>query len=179
MSEPTQLQVDKGMLITSVHATRVLGDISFTRNWTDYKLGFGSYIGDFWLGNEFVHQMTSEGMHQLRIDIIYKGSSYHAVYNSFRIEDEASSYTLRLGQHYGNAKDQLNYNKDMKFATYDRADNNNCATRHAGGWWFDSCHYVFLNGIWLSSSNSGVVWYEISGFSNSLCSVEMKFRKQL
>lgn len=42
------------------------------------------------------------------------------------------------------------YNLDgMFFTTFDQ-DNDmypkNCATSFGGGWWFNSCHYAFLNG---------------------------------
>ena len=34
-------------------------DLKFTRDWQDYKRGFGSFVdGNFWLGNDFMHTLT-------------------------------------------------------------------------------------------------------------------------
>ena len=42
----------------TVFQERVDGSVSFERNWTDYKEGFGSLAGNFWYGNERIHNMT-------------------------------------------------------------------------------------------------------------------------
>ena len=34
--------------------------VNFTRSWIDYKEGFGDFLGDFWLGNDIIHQLTNE-----------------------------------------------------------------------------------------------------------------------
>jgi len=31
---------------------------SFSRNWNDFKAGFGVVTGNFWLGNDQIHQLT-------------------------------------------------------------------------------------------------------------------------
>jgi len=33
-------------------------DFFFARNWEDYSQGFGDASGNFWIGNEQLHQMT-------------------------------------------------------------------------------------------------------------------------
>ncbi|XP_059173820.1 fibrinogen-like protein A [Physella acuta] len=33
-------------------------DVNFKRTWADYKNGFGSLDGDFWLGNDLISQLT-------------------------------------------------------------------------------------------------------------------------
>ena len=40
---------------------RMNGSVDFYRNWQDYKTGFGDLRTEFWLGNEKMHQLTSQG----------------------------------------------------------------------------------------------------------------------
>ena len=35
--------------------------MDFHLPWGDYKEGFGDLNGEFWLGNEIVHQLTKDG----------------------------------------------------------------------------------------------------------------------
>lgn len=37
---------------------RKSGLVSFHRDWKQYKQGFGSIRGDFWLGNEHIHRLS-------------------------------------------------------------------------------------------------------------------------
>ena len=37
---------------------RKSGLVSFFRDWKQYKQGFGSIRGDFWLGNEHIHRLS-------------------------------------------------------------------------------------------------------------------------
>ena len=48
------------------------GSVNFNRNWRDYKHGFGELDSEFWLGNEKIHKLTSQGYHTLRIDITFE-----------------------------------------------------------------------------------------------------------
>ncbi|XP_059175174.1 ficolin-2-like [Physella acuta] len=52
---------------------RVKGDVSFIRNWSDYKKGFGTLNGDYWLGNDWISNLTINGYSDLRFDMKYKG----------------------------------------------------------------------------------------------------------
>jgi len=48
------------------------GDINFTRNWIQYRNGFGDFAGsDFWLGNQKMYAVTSKpGMgYMLRVEV--------------------------------------------------------------------------------------------------------------
>ena len=64
------------------------------------------------------------------------------------------------------------------FSTYD-ADhdtyNGNCAKECRGAWWYKSCHYSNLNGLYGASDGSGVLWRSF-GSQPSMSFTEMKFR---
>ena len=58
---------------------------NFDRTWTDYKRGFGSPIGEFWLGNENIHQLTKSGDMMLRVELKgHDGRTAWAEYDNFR-----------------------------------------------------------------------------------------------
>lgn len=35
--------------------------MDFYRDWAEYKRGFGSQLGEFWLGNDHIHTLTAQG----------------------------------------------------------------------------------------------------------------------
>ena len=52
----------------TVFQRREDGSVDFYRNWTDYQQGFGILSGEFWLGLDKIHRLTSTAT-QLRIDM--------------------------------------------------------------------------------------------------------------
>ena len=36
------------------------GTIRFSKGWLEYQHGFGSLYGEFWIGNEKIHQITKQ-----------------------------------------------------------------------------------------------------------------------
>ena len=80
-----------------VFQRRVDGSVDFYRSWLDYKNGFGVLSGEFWLGNENIHALTSSGENVLRIDLKdFEGETRYAAYTGFSIDNETTYYTLRL-----------------------------------------------------------------------------------
>ena len=161
---------------------------NFDRGWLQYKVGFGNLYSEFWAGNEFLHEMTKDGKYGLRVDIWdWEGNRTFAEYDKFTISDEASRYTLHVAGYTGNAGDSLTYHDNMKFSTED-LDNDlhmrNCASENKGGWWYSSCYFSQLNGVyhtgWYQSNFAdGIVWYTLKDSETySLRKVEMKLKKR-
>lgn len=161
---------------------RVDGTVNFTRNWQDYKYGFGDFDnGEFYLGNENIHLITSLRHYEMRVDMVYKDKRKFASYSMFRIYGEPEDYKLIVGGYSGSAGDSLSpIHNNMKFSTYDRdndAHSNNCAMLYKGGWWYNACHTSNLNGIWgIKEFGRGVNWNSFTGFHASANFTEMKIR---
>ena len=150
---------------------RFNGFVGFYRGWDEYKNGFGDVRGEFWLGNEKIHQLT-EIPSQLRVEIKIKndGNKY-AKYSNFTVTNEASNYTLFVGFYSGTATDKLTQHNGMAFSTKDRDNDKaggNCAVIQKGAWWYKGCSYSNLN------SNYGGSNYE--WYWNPLLASEMKLK---
>ncbi|XP_008101522.1 fibrinogen-like protein 1-like protein [Anolis carolinensis] len=135
--------------------------VDFDRTWQDYKYGFGSIDDNYWLGNEYMHQLTSSPTpYTLRIKLVDLNAEIKwGEYEPFHIESESSQYRIRLGLYRGSAIDALCQDTEaylhdnQKFTTKDRDNDNyfqNCAKLEyngiaGGGWWYDACAGANLN----------------------------------
>ncbi|GFR92869.1 angiopoietin-related protein 1 [Elysia marginata] len=174
----TSLQLLSSIQQLIARSRRVTGSVNFDKKWDDYKQGFGSFDGDFWLGNDKIHTMTSDGVFEIKIDLEYKGKSAYAHYDSFYIAGENEKYKLRIGSYTGTAGDSFKYHNNRPFSTIDRdndAWSKSCATLHGGGWWFGACDHSNLNGKWGRKSGNGVEWEKLAG-PQSVSFSEMKIR---
>ncbi|XP_058120251.1 microfibril-associated glycoprotein 4-like [Anopheles ziemanni] len=142
------------------------GSVDFYRNWTEYRNGFGSLDGEFWLGLEYVYQMTRNRPHELLVEIKdFHGNYAYAKYEEFEIGSESESYVLnKLGTHSGTAGDSMRDNQDEKFSTFDRNNDitvGNCAEERHGAWWYYHCTFSNLNGRYQNTTDymSAMSWY--------------------
>uniref|UniRef100_A0A8C8ZXE8 Fibrinogen C-terminal domain-containing protein n=1 Tax=Prolemur simus TaxID=1328070 RepID=A0A8C8ZXE8_PROSS len=168
-----------------VFQRRVDGSVDFYRDWASYKRGFGSQLGEFWLGNDNIHSLTAQGTSELRVELVdFEGTRHFAKYSSFKVEGEADKYKLVLGAFVeGNAGDSLTYQNNHPFSTKDQ-DNDisgeNCAVLYHGAWWHASCHWSNLNGLYLGGSHgsfaNGINWKTGKGYNYSYKVSEMKVR---
>ena len=144
----------------------------FNLNWTDFKAGFGIPGGNFWIGLERMHQMTSNAPYRLRVEVQARANNlwYSAEYDTFLIDSEAGGYAIHVTGYHGDAGDSIQYtgnqgiwyHNGMKFSTRD-VDNDPDSTRSfaiengAANWYCNG--YSFL----LTASSKVVLqrWYTL------------------
>ena len=172
---------------------RIDGGLNFTRNWNDYAFGFGNTNSEYWIGNEYLHQMTTSNNFSLRIDLWdWEGDTAYAEYRIFNVDNEADGYRLHVSGFQGTAGDSLTYNNNMKFSTYDKDNDlwqHSCAAKDEAGWWYKACGYCNLNGIYRQNGTisispdgliKGIIWYYWNfRYGYSLKRVEMKIKPTL
>lgn len=97
------------------------GSTDFFRPWVEYKHGFGNIAGEFWMGLDKLHELTSSQIHELSIEMEdFGGVKMNARYSSFVISGEANFYALSvLGKFSGDAEDSLKIHAGMKFSTFE------------------------------------------------------------
>ena len=161
------------------------GSVDFYLGWEDYKNGFGDIGGEYWLGLDKLNRLTSTGFSwQLRVDLEdFDGSTAYALYEDFRVGDEATLYQLTIGSYSGTAGDSLTApHNGMKFSTKDRDNDrwsNGCATSRKGSWWYNACEHSNLNGLYMGSAqttSTGITWYHWKTAYITLKRSEMKIR---
>ena len=163
------------------------GSVDFNRDWNSYRDGFGDVNGEHWLGNEFVHQYTNAYPTELIVEgIAFDDTQALAKMQDFTLSDEVSKYVFEYEACHGLCKN-LNYEgKGQKFTTLDQdndgSNNENCAQKYQGGWWFRECFFVFLNGKYsdvqsVTDRAEAIHWEEFRGFYKSLKKTTMLIRR--
>ena len=162
---------------------RFNGSVSFYQNWDAYKRGFGTSKGEYWLGNDVIHQLTTAGNYKLKIIMTdrYNVTQY-AEYSTFRVADESQKYNLSIWGYTGTAGDAMEYHNGARFSTYDRdndeAPSFKCADSSItrSGWWFKFCRTADLNAFY-NTTFDYVCWSKWYTQSYSLISTTMMIRK--
>ena len=143
----------------TVFQRRFDGSISFAnRMWDDYKNGFGNAEGEYWLGNEAVHHLTTQNGIDTVIRIeatTFDGETRFIESKGFWIENETNRYRLHAGTLIaGDGEvytDWVTHNNNF-FSTilhdHDTYAEGNCAQIYSSGWWFHICFKVNLNGLY-------------------------------
>ena len=162
---------------------------TFHKNWASYKNGFGDSEGEFWIGNDVMHMMTTEEENMLRIHLsAFDDDEINLDYTSFSVGNESAFYNLHLGLPTGTAantpaSNSLRYHNNHPFSTFDRKNDafeQNCAATYKGGWWFNGCYFGFLTGEYFRPNDKreawqGIMWYDWKG-NQSLKGAEMMIR---
>ncbi|KAG7457574.1 hypothetical protein MATL_G00228580 [Megalops atlanticus] len=164
----------------TVFQRRMNGRTNFFRSWRDYSSGFGNLSAEFWLGNELLHNLTSQVAMALRVDLRTGAESVYAHYSSFSVDTQRRHYALRVSGYSGTAGDSMGYHNGRPFSTRDRDPNpfiTRCAMSYRGGWWYKNCHEANLNGLYnVHTNHQGVIWMSWKGKDFSIPFTEMKLR---
>ncbi|XP_071120275.1 uncharacterized protein [Mytilus edulis] len=140
------------------------GTVNFYRALFEYTQGFGRVDKEHWLGNMKIHRITQDGTHELSVHLEdWNGNQRQANYSQFSIES-GNLYNLRVSGYSGNAGDSLTYHNGQSFYTKNR-DNNSCAKKYRGAWWYGNCYHSNLNGKYNGTGSTGVVWNDLGGVS--------------
>lgn len=161
-------------------------DITFNRNWTAYRNGFGEFNENFWLGLQKIKDITDYDSQTYELYIGLE--SFHptdtlaySLYSSFGLGTEASKYSLSIGSLVAGstAGNSLNDHDGEKFSTPDQDNDSSisghCALDFEAGWWYHSCHDSHLTGKWFAGGTlpdinfpNGVIWETWRGDTESL-----------
>jgi ficolin len=168
----------------TVFQRRQDGSVNFYRNWNNYTAGFGNLSGEFWLGLNYIHRLTSGGSCELRVDLEdFSEERRFANFSSFQVGNSSTGYTIQIGGYSGSAGDSLSSTNELRFSTFDHDRDTwykNCAVTFKGAWWYSNCHSSNLNGRYLRGTHAsyadGVNWYTWKGHHYSLKFTEMKTR---
>ncbi|XP_063440560.1 ficolin-2-like [Mytilus trossulus] len=177
------MTIDSGRW-TVIHR-RESDDLDFYQGWTKYKTGFGQLNREFWLGNDKIHTLTSQGRYELRIDLYdFDNNQAYAKYLHFFIGNETSLYKINVYGYSRNAGDSLDYANLGRFTTLDRDNDDvkdNCARRHPGAWWYTNCMRSNLNGHYYIKTPvgdwNGIIWNSWKGYKYSLKATSMMIRR--
>nr|XP_029732196.1 ficolin-3-like [Aedes albopictus] len=173
----------------TVFQKRQDGSVDFNRSWVEYREGFGEVSGEYWLGLEALHQMTTRKQHELLIILEnFNGSTSYIRYPGVVIDSEAQKYKIYFnGSGSGNAEDSLYAYRNEVFVTPDQTSGTylNCAKQLASGFWHYDCSSTSsrnnLNGVYgVSAGKNGIWWYNsFSGYQqyNPLKGTQMLIRE--
>ncbi|CAG2244973.1 Angiopoietin-related protein 1,Ficolin-1-A,Angiopoietin-1,Fibrinogen C domain-containing protein 1,Ryncolin-1,Tenascin-N,Angiopoietin-related protein 7,Angiopoietin-related protein 6,Ficolin-3,Fibrinogen-like protein 1,Ficolin-1,Ficolin-1-B,Angiopoietin-4,Tenascin-R,Ryncolin-2,Techylectin-5B,Fibrinogen C domain-containing protein 1-A,Microfibril-associated glycoprotein 4,Fibrinogen-like protein A,Ryncolin-3,Ficolin-2,Fibrinogen alpha chain,Tenascin,Angiopoietin-related protein 2,Techylectin-5A,Ryncolin-4,T len=172
----------------TVFQRREDGSVNFYRNWEAYKKGFGNPLGEFWLGNDNLHYLSTQANYRLMVILEdWENETRYAVYDSFRVGDENSFYFMTVQGYSGDAGDSMAVHNGHRFSTYDK-DNDmdesmNCAKDYKGGWWYYSCFHANLNALYIQGQQAPgtgqvVAWDQFRGNDYSLRRSVMMLEKK-
>ena len=135
---------------------RVDNDYDFpSRDWNDYREGFGDLNTSFWLGLKYLHRLTTQWSAMLKVELeAWDGEIRSAQYSHVRVSRENDGYRLFVDGYSGDVGDSLSYHSGTQFTTSDR-DNDlntskNCAKYFKGAWWHNSCYLSSLAGEYIT-----------------------------
>ena len=146
-----------------MYQRRVDGTFNFTRNWEEYKYGFGDHgdnTTELWMGNEHVYQVLmsygSSTKWELRIEAdAFDGTSCWVVASNVGMYNETRRYAMywdSVAQSTGELADDWKHHRMKPFNTLDNSeglDAKRCVGEYKGGWWYEHdrfCGRIFLNG---------------------------------
>lgn len=160
---------------------RLNGSVNFSRPWDDYVQGFGDPTGDYWIGLEHLHVLTTRGCKLMITMQDYNGANASIVYASITVRSVTFNYELGITANWtGSAGDSLSAANGIGFTTYDKDHDEhylNCARLHGGGgWWYTDCGLSRLNGKFAPTprrDDEHITWHSWKHTDDSLKSSSM------
>lgn len=126
--------------------------VNFSRNWVSFENGFGKPGVGFWVGNKYMHAITLNRRHMLRIelpDIYWGDQSLFGEYDNFQVSSPSTNYILQVGNFRGNMANILSAVNNSAFSTWDRDNDDldgSCVMEMKGAWWYgDDCLVAIPN----------------------------------
>ena len=117
--------------------------LEFSRDWSDYKAGFGDLKSSFWIGLDKLHTLAAPGRGAILVITIKvnRNIMIHANYSTFEVAGEANNYRLTIGGYKGRAGDSLSDLNGASFSTHDQPNNQSLQIcgQLLGGWWYKDC----------------------------------------
>ncbi|XP_057308077.1 uncharacterized protein LOC130645966 [Hydractinia symbiolongicarpus] len=144
---------------------RSTNPVNFSTTWDEYKQGFGNFTTEFWLGNDYIHNLTTQGDITLRIHSTAENNMTKiSILTHFRVADEKEFYQVTYKNSTGPSLDgwKSRFNRSI-FSTFDsdkdNRDDRNCAAVFNAGFWFDRCSGTNLNGPYMPHDKDfGFFW---------------------
>ena len=167
---------------TVIHR-RFDGSVHFNRTWSECARGFGNKSGEYWLGLNYFHRLTTSAGQILRVDLEdFLSNTVFAQYTTFTVANAAHKYRLLVGGYSGTAGDAMAYSSGKQFSTKDNKNNvRNCVATNKGPWWYENCARSFLNSKYYNSANVGIrgsmTWFDWKNQFYSLKKASMKIRR--
>ncbi|KAM8939808.1 angiopoietin-related protein 4 [Pelodytes ibericus] len=164
------------------------GSVDFDQLWEQYKNGFGTLNGEFWLGLENMYQITEQGRYIIHIEVQDWEQNTQYMEGQIRLGGPSTAYALQImGQVSGQLENALGEFRQQPFSTRDRdqdlKSDINCAKQLSGGWWFSTCGHSNLNGRYFHSiprqrheRRQGIFWKTWKGRYYPLKSTSIKIR---
>nr|XP_022304371.1 fibrinogen alpha chain-like [Crassostrea virginica] len=132
---------------------RFNGYILFNRSWSEYENGFGSTTSEFWLGNQYISELTYAGYTVLKIDLMSFSGEFREIEYNFHVENITNKYKLHVSERSSSGIDCLSASNLEMFTMFDQDNDKskakNCAVDMISGWWFEhstACTEGNLNG---------------------------------
>lgn len=155
--------------------------VDFNKGWRYYRLGFGDPETEYWIGNDFLHKMTSERIQTLRVDMKdWNENAVYAEYSTFMVDNADWEYRLHVGGYSGTAGDSLSYHSAMLFSTPDRDNDKHgsvhCAADRKSGFWYNGCEHTGPTNPLLPSAvtEKGLHWHH--WYNNRQTLKQMSFK---
>lgn len=113
------------------------GSVDFAKNWLQYEQGFGTASGEYFMGLQKLHELTSlsQKSYELLIILGFQNKTIgYAHYDNFKIDGPNEKYALaELGAYQGTVGDFMRKAVQRPFRT---AENDKLVKAIKGGWWY-------------------------------------------